>query len=224
MKNSFLFATSLIASICAAEYGIEQVITEKILDYAGLNSEVTSVDLAGEQTIAPRVKSFGYENTNMSSNGLIGYELGLNADIGWNYELPLYNQDEFLVFRQRAGIYGGGRQFFTITLYVIKLTVFVDIWLSKVTFDNYLRYNITKYSDPCAAGNWFLDVARVSYRFELDVNECVWGLIGSLTNNTQDCEWGTYYIDKPLFNFQPFLETKTGSVYSTCDGEIPVYA
>ena len=115
--------------------------------------------------------------------------------------MPLYNQDEFLVFRQRVGVYGGGRQFFTIMLYIIKITVFADLWISKFTFDNYLRYNIVKYSDPCAAGNWFLDVARASVLIELDVNECVWGLIGSLTDKTQDCEWGTYYINKPILNY-----------------------
>ena len=61
------------------------------MSYAGLSEETTSVNLADEEAASPRVKAFGYETAKLSSNGLVGYEIGLNADIGWNYELPLYN-------------------------------------------------------------------------------------------------------------------------------------
>ena len=69
------------------------------MDYAGLSDTNDKVDLAGEKADTPRVETFGYETTNISSNGLVGYDLGLNADLGWSYELPLYNQDQYLVFR-----------------------------------------------------------------------------------------------------------------------------
>ena len=51
--------------------------------------------------------------------------------------------------RQRGGIYGGGRQYFSVTLYFIKLTVFLDLWLSKLTADSYLRYDVVNYGDFC---------------------------------------------------------------------------
>ena len=195
------------------------------MDYAGLSATNDSVDMAGEEADTPRVKTFGYETTNISSNGLVGYELGLNADLGWSYELPLYNQDEYLVFRQRASAFGGGRQYISITLYVVRLTLFLDLWLTKVTADSYMRYDIVNHdNDMCAAGQWLLDIARASLLFQLDVNECIWGLFGSITSDTEDCAWGTYYINQPIWDAQPFFEQTSGMLYpNTCDEDIPKY-
>ena len=55
-------------------------------------------------------------------------------------------------------------------------------------------------NDMCAAGQWLLDVARASLLFQLDVNECIWGLFGSITSDTEDCDWGTYYINQPIWD------------------------
>ena len=41
----------------------------------------------------PEVKAFGYNANTYSESGLFGIDLGLNFDLGVNYELPLYNQD-----------------------------------------------------------------------------------------------------------------------------------
>lgn len=119
----------------------------------------------------------------------------MNADIGWNYELPLYNQDENLVFRQRFGVYGGGRQWVTFTLYFIRITVYADVWLTRFMMDSYQRIDIINYKNFCVAGSWLLDVLRFSLLYQIDVNECVWGLVGAITNDSEDCEWGTYYIN-----------------------------
>ena len=67
------------------------MLTKKLTQYVGLSDSNPEVDLAGEKAASPRVKTFGYETVNISDNGLVGYELGLNGDIGWSYELPLYN-------------------------------------------------------------------------------------------------------------------------------------
>ena len=141
------------------------------------------------------MKNFGWESEKNSDNGLVGYSIGLNTDIGWNYELPLYNEDEFQVSRQRISVYGGGRNYVSLTLYVVKVTIFFDLWLSKITADHYIRYDIVNYRDYCQAGQWLLDILRASLLFQLDVNECVWGLVGSITSDTDDCTWGTYYIN-----------------------------
>ena len=67
--------------------------------------------------------------------------------------------------------------------------------VSKITADHYIRYDIVNYGDYCQAGIWLLDILRASLLFQLDVNECVWGLVGSITSDTDDCTWGTYYIN-----------------------------
>lgn len=126
--------------------------------------------------------------------------------------------------RQRASAYGGGRQYFSLTLYFVKLTLYLDLWLSKLTADNYVRYDIVNYGDFCTSGNWLLDVARASLLFQIDVNECVWGLVGSITSDTEDCKWGTYYINQPIWDAKPFMESMGGAIYpSTCPEPIPEY-
>lgn len=172
----------------------------------------------------PVVQAWGLEGGAYNSNGLFGFDYGINLDIGWNYELPLYNQDENLVFRQRLGVWGGGRQWVTFTLFFIRITLYADAWLTRFLIDSFLRMDIVNYSDFCTAGTWFLDVLRFSILYQIDVNECVWGLIGAITDDSQDCEWGTYYINQPLFDWQPVLETSTGGLWqNTCGEPIPDY-
>ena len=58
-------------------------------------------------------------------------EIGFNADIGLYYELPVYNQNNYLVFRQRLGAYAGGRQYISFLLgNIFRLSFFFDIWLA----------------------------------------------------------------------------------------------
>ena len=79
---------------------------------------------------------------------------------------------------------------------MVRLTLFLDLWVAKVTADSYMRYDVVNHNnDMCASGQWLLDVARASLFFQLDVNECIWGLFGSITSDTEDCSWGTYYIN-----------------------------
>ena len=73
MKNSLLFATACIVSLCTAESDVRQILPEKNSEYAELKGDVPSDDLVVEQTKTPRVKSFGYETKNVSSNKLFDY-------------------------------------------------------------------------------------------------------------------------------------------------------
>ena len=106
MKNSFLLTAALASEAAllasAASSGLEKALVDGFMSYAGLDRDSTKpVDLATTLTPeaddelksepTPRVKAFGFESANSSDNGLLGYELGINGDIGWSYELPLYN-------------------------------------------------------------------------------------------------------------------------------------
>ena len=45
---------------------------------------------------------------------------------------------------------------------------------------------------------WHANVSWVVFKqphMHPDVNECIWGLFGSITSDTEDCAWGTYYIN-----------------------------
>ena len=71
-----------------------------------------------------------------------------------------------MVSRQRVSAFGGGRQFFSVTFYVVRLTLYLDLWLTKLTADSYMRYDVVNHNgDMCAAGQWLLDVARASVLF-----------------------------------------------------------
>ena len=206
MKNCAILAAAMTFSEAFAAESTSpdftKVITDRLMDYAGLSSETPSIDLASsEEDQTPRVMAFGYETASMSDNGLVGYEVGLNMDLGWSYALPLYNEDEFLVFRQRGSVFAGGRQYVSFTLYAIRLYVFLDLWAGKATAESYLRYDIVNYGGFCNAAQYLVDLARASLLFQIDVNECVWGLVGSLTSDTQDCTWGTYYINQPFVDY-----------------------
>jgi len=167
MKNAVLSAAALTFSTASAEgTDFAKLITDRLVDYAGLNEETPVVDLAAnDESETPRVMAFGYETRSMSSNGLVGYELGLNMDIGWSYELPLYNEDEYLVFRQRGSLFAGGRQFVSFTFYAARLYIFLDLWVAKATLENYLRYDIVNYGSFCNAAQYLIDLARASLLF-----------------------------------------------------------
>ena len=71
-------------------------------------------------------------------------------------------------------------------------------------FDNFMRYDIVNYKDFCDTAKWFLKLARFNLFAQIDINECLFGLIGAFTDKPKYCNWSTYYINHPLFKWQPF--------------------
>lgn len=190
--------------------------------YVGLTEETTQVTVGGSKQ--PRVESFGFETTSYSADGNVGYEFGLNCDLGIGYELPMYSQDQFLVMRQRVFAFGGGRQFIQFTFYYVRLWVYLDLYVAKATVDHFMRYDIIEYSDFCNAAVWLLDVARASLLLQLDVNECVWGLLGVLTDSTEDCRWNTNYINQPVWDAMPWFDQMGGEIFKQdCLDSVPLY-
>ena len=149
----------------------------------------------------------GYQNSIYTADKLLGISFGVNFDVGVNWEMPLYNENQYLVSRIRASAFAGGRQWVTIKLAYLKINVFFDAWPVRMTFfDNYMRVDIVNYKDFCDAAKWYLDVTRFMLYFEIDVNECMFGLVGAFTGTTVDCEWATYYINHPLVDLAVSIE------------------
>ena len=88
-------AALVSATAQADETHVNSDLSEKLMlnfmDYAGLSPASPKVDLAGEESMKPQVLAFGFEKADSTENGLVGYEVGLNFDLGWSYELPMYN-------------------------------------------------------------------------------------------------------------------------------------
>ena len=68
--------------------------------------------------------------------------------------------------------------------------------------DNYMRYDVIDYGDFCIGTEWTLAVGYVAAYIQLNVNECVFGIIGSILGYKNTCDWGTYYIQHPLWGLK----------------------
>ena len=177
----------------------------------------------------PVVESIGWSTSKWStSNTNRGYEIYINQDLGISYQFPLYNQDTYLVWRQRLHLYLGGRNYISIGTGFAKFNLYLDVWGANFTFlDNYMRYDIVNYGDFCQAAQWFLQFATVQTFMQIDVNQCIYGLLGwrsAATDDTSDCAWATYYINYPLFQQNFYNQTYTDMLMpSTCGEPIPPY-
>jgi hypothetical protein len=76
--------------------------------------------------------------------------------------MPLYNVDQFLIWRQLAHAHAGGRTYLSIFLYWIRFHVFLDLWAAHLTwFDNYMHFNVVDYSDFCDTAGWLAEIGRM---------------------------------------------------------------
>ena len=124
-------------------------------------------------------------------------------DVGASYELPVYTQEQYYIGRQRAALFLGGRNSVTLTLYVVRLSFFLDFWPYKMTFENYADYNLLgTESKVCLLGTYLTDLLRLQLYTELDYLNCSLGILGSFIPNDKSypCEWQTYYVNRPLLD------------------------
>ena len=103
----------------------------------------------------------------------------------------------------------------TIKLGYLRFHLFFDIWGAKATFfDNLMRYDIVNYTDFCIAGQWAINFVKMQLFTQIDVDECLIGLIGALTTDTADCKWSTYFIDFPFVDLSFVDESYGGPLYN----------
>ena len=96
---------------------IDNTYLGKALKFVGLTKDHDKINVESPTKNTPKVQAFGWDSTLdtdvndalYSSDGNWGMDIGVNIDIGAYYELPVYNQNNYLVFRQRLGVYAGGR-------------------------------------------------------------------------------------------------------------------
>ena len=129
-----------------------------------------------------------------------------------------------MVSRLRLHAFAGGRQYLVLYIGYVKLHLYIDLWGVKMTFfDQIMRYDIVNYQDFCTAAKWYLDWMRFQILTEIDINECLIGLIGQFTDDTSDCVWATYYINHPFLDIDVWESHKTGDIYKNGCGEIANY-
>ena len=80
----------------------------------------------------------------------------------------MYSQAQYYIWRQRLAFFLGGRQYLQATLYPFRLNFFIDIWPYRLTFENYIDYDILGNKEICTAGFTYSDVARILIYFQLD--------------------------------------------------------
>eukprot|EP00352_Strombidinopsis_acuminata_P002001 CAMPEP_0176380762 /NCGR_PEP_ID=MMETSP0126-20121128/31367_1 /TAXON_ID=141414 ORGANISM="Strombidinopsis acuminatum, Strain SPMC142" /NCGR_SAMPLE_ID=MMETSP0126 /ASSEMBLY_ACC=CAM_ASM_000229 /LENGTH=227 /DNA_ID=CAMNT_0017744233 /DNA_START=32 /DNA_END=715 /DNA_ORIENTATION=+ len=198
--------TALLATAATASF------TDKLTNHVieTLAGHATNSKNHKKVNEAPKVGSIiGWDTTDTITDS-IGYAVAVNLDAGMSYESPLYNENEYLVNRLQLALYAGGRNYAKIWLEDIQFIVYFDVWgLKFAFFDNYVRYNVVEYGDFCNAAQWFLEVARMQLFFEVDANECYYGI---LDNEDDYCQWATYYIDHPFWEMDFFEDFWRGDL------------
>lgn len=166
--------TALLAT--AATASLADNLAENLKN--NLFGSTTALKKVTEHPLVESIVSWDTSSTLLSDN--LGYAVAANLDVGMGYESPLYNENEFLVNRLQLYVYAGGRNFAKVWLNDVQFIVYFDLWGLKLAFfDNYVRYNVVEYGDFCNAAQWFLEVARAQVFFEIDANECIYGIIDS---------------------------------------------
>ena len=104
------------------------------------------------------------------------------------------------------------------------MTVFFETWGADMTaVDNYMKLNIENYQQFCDSAQWAFQFGVFEVFVQVDVNECLLGLFGTETNNTDDCSWNTSYINLPIYKYD-FSDIKYGGVFfQGCEEPIPDY-
>ena len=143
----------------------------------------------------------------------IGFEFGLAGDISVGYELPLYSQNQYTIWEQRANALLGGKSYLTISLFLVKFTVFFEVIGAKITPALRSKFDTIGYGEYCYESDWTASALKLDITGKVDVNECSAGLLAFfLPGDVRDCQWKNYYIDYPLYTLDPLEYAWTGSI------------
>ena len=89
MKTALLAGALAAISEVNGKSTLESFVGNKLLSV--VQNHAKGLDMSGESDGHPQVKAFGFDYNGLNTDGNWGVDLGLNADVGVSYELPLYN-------------------------------------------------------------------------------------------------------------------------------------
>lgn len=222
------FAAAALATSAFAGNALTDHVHNRVFDYFGLTKEMPQEQKEMHELVKsvkdkPDVQMYGtnwVEVIDDDGHIMLGYEL--NADVGYQTHYPMYAENDNVIARQRISAVAGGRQEFYVQFYLYRINLYFDTFLAKLTLDNYLSYDAVNREEFCYAGNWFLDIARMSLLLQVDVKSCKHGVLGFISDEISGCGWDTYYIMKPLWD-KLLNDTERGELYGTCEGDIKPY-
>jgi hypothetical protein len=142
----------------------------------------------------------------------IGFDLGLSMDYSVGYTLPLYNENQYLVWEQKPKTQFGGKSYLTIGFLIFKVTIFADVIGGKGTVSLKEKLDYVAYDELCYSAEYLIETLKVVFTANLDVNECSFGLIGLLWGSFRECEWKNYYVDYPLYTVNPLDKSWSGNL------------
>ena len=178
-----------------------------------------------EMNMAPTMKTFGYEYkvNPISGNTDLAVDMRANFDIGANYELPFYTQEQYYIGRQRFGFFLGGRQYVTVTAYPLRFSFYLDIYPVRAIFENYMSVDLLGTTGAwCWYGSFLTDIIRILLYMQIDYTDCKYGILGfvipSEFASPSACQWQTYYVNKPIFDL-PIVDGGESEVYRSAGCE-----
>jgi len=126
----------------------------------------------------PKVGNFGIFAGIMVNN--IGFDLGIPIDYSVGYTLPLYNENQYLVWEQKPMSEFGGRSYITIGFFLFKITIFADVIGGKATVSFKEKLDYVAFDELCYSIDYLIETLKVVITANLDVNECDYGILGLL--------------------------------------------
>ena len=133
-----------------------------------------------------------------------GLEFNIYTDLGAAYNLPLYDEDPWMVQKGEVYMFLGSQSQMNFVTPGLNLSMYMDVWGLKATFMNAaVKFNTVDWS-MCKFANWFVEVAKAQIYTDIQVNECMWGLASYLDDleDAYQCQWREYSIEDPLFQVE----------------------
>ena len=114
--------------------------------------------------------------------------------------MPMYSQNQYLVYQPTANALVGGKSHVTISLFFFRITLFFDLIGAKFAPSMTMKYDTVEYNEFCLSSEWVLDVLKFLVTLNLDVKECDFGILAMfLPGDFENCEWKNYYVDYPIY-------------------------
>lgn len=182
---------------------------------AGAEQSYKVLDLAHNADASPLVGEYrdiiwGYDFDKVSytddEGRDVGFTAGFTTDLSLKYQFVLYwlfrEDTNFLVMNPNVGGEGAVHAFMGFKLYFMQLWFWVDFNMIEFSpLDYQGLWNMDDRGNYCRSLGAFMDVFDFKVRFEMHVNECVFGAFGFLLepDDFLDCFWRYYRPVLPIF-------------------------